>query len=430
MAKYPQTPFPSMGELIFELSIKSGLVTSSAKEPNQLFEELKAFKDERARQGKQPFHFINRVISDLEKRLARFINSDVHAAATFAHVCKSMEWYAGLVAASDVTLLSREQVDEILWMSAFPASSTAFLQAFERIYPGTDLKGMLSSKEPLADHLRSLCRRGNKDYKAIAQYRANKHGIDEDNARKTLDTWIKSTVPGLENLTEVMEALGHREDTGKMVWLLVARLLSKIGPRKRHHILTWMLHSDEFPPPAELFQLLKNAKGNEVGKALNIGQDRPWVQIRQALYKPEVPRDGPLLEDMIARLAKTWEPIIETTQHEIDWFNGRYLALQGRYEEAYPYYVDGYNNGVRRNNDVHTDLLDELLALAGRLGRVKDVKRYHELIQLTGVTEWDGKKESMAEHFESKFPAQLSYPANGYLKRDLGNMDEQTSPKS
>ncbi len=104
------------------------------------------------------------------------------------------------------------------------------------------------------------------------------------------------------------------------------------------------------------------------------------------------------------------------TQHEIDWFNGRYLALQGRYEEAYLLYVDGYNKGVRRNNDVHTDLLDELLALAGRLGKTKEVKRYHELIQLTGITQWDGKDQSMGTHFECKFPTALRYPANDYLK--------------
>lgn len=430
MTKFPETPFPSIGELVFELSVKSGLVPSTAKEPNPLYEELKAYRDERARHGKQPFHFINRVILDIEKRFDRFIQSEIHSVSTFGHLCKAMEWYADLMAVSDVTLLNREQVVEILWMSAFPASSSAFLKAFAQIHPETNPLVLLSSKEPLADYLRGICKRGNEDYKAIARYRATKHDIDEDNCRKTLETWLISTVPGLENLIDVMEALGYRDDTGKMVWLFVARLLSKIRLEKRRSIFVWMQNSSEFPPPAEMFRLLKIAKSDIVGKALNIGPDRPWFQIRAALYKEEIARDGAQLERMIARQAKTWEPMIEMVQHEIDWFNGRYLALQGRYEEAYLLYVDGYNNGVRRNKDVLTDLLDELLALAARLGKAKEVKRYHELLQLTGVTDWDGKNESLNEHFERKFPASLRYPANDYLKTATTNMDAQTAPKS
>ena len=428
MVRFPETPFPSVGELVFELSVKSGLVPAS-KQTNPLYEDLKAYKDERARPGKQPLHFVKTVLLDLEKRFAKFIQSDIHSVATFAYMCKAMEWYSGLIATSDVTLLNREQVVEILWQSAFPASSAGLLSAFSQIYPEIDPRELLSSKEPLAYYLKSICKRGSADFKAIAAYRAEKHAIDEENARDTVDTWFKGTVPSLDTLIEVMEALNLRGDTGKMVWLFTARLLSKTALVKRWQILNRITNGHKLPSPYEQFRELKISKGHEVGMALNIGMDRPWFQIRQALYKPEIARDGQQLENMIARMAKTWEPIGEMTQHEIDWFNGRYLALQGRLEEAYPLYVDGYNKGVRRNKDVHTDLLDELLALAGKLGKSKAVKRYHELLLLSGVTGWDGKQETLEAHFERKFPASLAYPTNGYLASASQDTDAQTAPK-
>lgn len=393
-----------------ELSLKSGLVTSS-KGPNPLYEDLKAFKDERERPGKRPLQFVQTVLVDLEMRFQKFIQSDEHSVAIFSRMCGSMEWYSGLIAVTDVTLLEREQVLNILWPSAFAAQSAAFLDAFHMFYPVIDPRELLASNAPLGTYLHRICKKGATDFKTIAEYRAVKNEIDVDNCRDTLDEWLKGkSIPGLENLTEVMKALGHFSDTGKLVWLFTARLLSKISPLQRSLILRRLNPNHGLPEPFEHFRLLKNKVSLEVGVALQIGQDRPWLRIRQALYDPQVQRNGAELEDMIARLTKTWEPIAEKTQHEIDWFNGRYLALQGRLDEAYPYYVDGFNGGLRRNKDVHTDLLDKLLALAGKLGKAKDVERFHGLILLTGNTEWDGSLGTMEQHFERKFPVALRYP--------------------
>ncbi|MES2191274.1 MAG: hypothetical protein V4454_14220 [Pseudomonadota bacterium] len=67
--------------------------------------------------------------------------------------------------------------------------------------------------------------------------------------------------------------------------------------------------------------------------------------------------------------------------------------------------------------------------MAGRLGKAKDVKRYHSLLLLTGVTVWDDKEGSMDAHFEQKFPAALRYPTNDYLKHASKNADVRIAPK-
>jgi len=409
--KYPVPPFPSFGELVYEVCIRSGLVPTNDDDPQ--YNQLKSFKDERKRPALRPIHFPKHVLVDVEKRLAGFIKSDMHAFLIFGAVRKFLESYSALIVTSDATLFNREQLEEsVLWPSAFASISAIFLKIFTELFPGNDAEELLRHPSPLALHIRTVCKAGPTDFKAICQFRADKYNIQPDNCRHTLDDWLNGeSVPRLESCQDVLDAMNMGNDTSSLVWMLTARLLSKTAPHHREQILYHLKHDNGLPDTIELFRALKRQAGWDLGEKLNIGPDRPYSKLRAALFDPAVPRDGAAVEDMIARQVKTWEPIAEHTMHEIEWFRGRYLVLCGKPEQAYEHYLAAYNLGAGRDPKIYQEVIDEALALAGKLGNKKGVRRFSELLYLYWSTDWDGQEESLPEHFERKFPQALRYVA-------------------
>ena len=408
--KFPVPPFPSVGELVYEVCIRSGLVPTNDSDP--LYNDLKSFKDERRRPALRPINFPKHVLVDVEKRLAGFIKDDMHALLIFGTVRKVLESYSALIVTSDATLFSREQLEEsVLWPSEFGSMSAIFLRIFTKIFPGVDAEELLSHPSPLALHIRTVCKSGPADFKTICQFRAEKYDIQPDNCRHTLDDWLNGrAVPRLENCQDVLDAMNLGNDTSSLVWILTARLLSRTASHHREQILYHLKPDNGLPGSSELFRALKREAGWNLGKNLTIGLDRPYAKLRAALFDPAVPRDGSAVEDMIARLVKTWEPIAEHTMHEIEWFRGRYLVLCGKPEQAYEHYLVAYNLGAGRDPKIYQEVIDEALALAGKLGNKKGVRRFSELLYMYWTTKWDGKEESLPEHFERKFPSALHYP--------------------
>lgn len=408
--KFPVPPFPSFGELVYEVCIRSGLVPTNDDDP--LYNELKSFKDERKRPALRPIHFPKHVLVDVEKRLAGFIKDDTLALCIFVNVRMFLEFYNALIVTSDATLFSREQLEEsVLWPSAFASISATFLKIFTELFPGVDTEVILSDPSPLALYIRTVCKAGSTDYKEICQFRANKYDIQSDNCRQTLDDWLSGkSVPRLDSCQDVLDAMSMGEDTSSLVWMLTARLLSRTAPHHREQILYHLKQDSGLADTTELFRALKRQAGWNLGKKLNIGPDRPYAKLRAALFDPAVPRDGAAVEDMITRLVKTWEPIAEHTTHEIEWFRGRYLVLCGKPEQAYEHYLAAYNLGAGRDQKIYQEVIDEALALAGKLGNKKGVRRFSELLYLYWTTEWNGCDETLPEHFERKFPEALRYP--------------------
>jgi hypothetical protein len=85
-------------------------------------------------------------------------------------------------------------------------------------------------------------------------------------------------------------------------------------------------------------------------------------------------------------------------------------VLCGNHEQAYEHYLAAYNLGAGRNPKIYQEVIDEALALAGKLGNKKGVRRFSELLYVYWETEWDGHEETLPEHFERKFPEALRYP--------------------
>ena len=195
----PVPPFPTVGEIVYEVATRSGLVTTS-NDKDPLYNALKAFRDDRKRPGLLPVEFPKTVLVDLEDRLAGFWNVEedgypgFNAYMTMGGVRRWLEYYAGFVAGRDATLIEREQmVEEVLWPTLFSAGGAFLLGVFSKWKPFMDVAQLLEADSPFGLYLRVLCGRGAADYRAICEYRSTRNEnrpIDRENCRKTLDQWL------------------------------------------------------------------------------------------------------------------------------------------------------------------------------------------------------------------------------------------------
>lgn len=409
-SKYPTTPFPLVGEIVYECAVRSGLVRSN-EVTDGLYDQLKAFKDDRKRPGLRPIEFPQNVLTSLDRRLTEFMRDEVGSLALSVAIRDWLSWYAGLVARSDATLLDREtMVEKILWPSVFADGAARFLSVLAKLYPVADPKSLLAAPAPLGMQLRQFCSLGREDFKAICLYRAKKEGIDPENCRKTLDQWLSGkAIPNLDRCIQVLDALGLGEDVASRVWLFVSRLLANTSQQRRALIADWLSADEPLPNSVELFNALRKKIAWDVGAKLSIGPDRPYARLQAALYDPSVPRDPVAIEDMLRRLECTWAPISAQTSHIVSWLRGRYLVLSGRYEEAFEHYLAAYNCGVGRDPDVYRKVIDEAMALAWKVGNMRAVERFQGWLGLYWTTEWDGAVDSLPEHFRRKFPDDLCF---------------------
>ena len=417
----PVPPFPTVGEIVYEVATRSGLVrTSNDKDP--LYNALKAFKDDRKRPGLLPIEFPKTVLVDFEDRLAAFWNVEeegnpgLNAYMTLGGIRQWLDSYAGFVAACDATLIEREQMVElVLWPTLFSTGGAFLLRVFVRWKPYIAPIHLLEADNPFGLYVRFLCKNGAADYKAICDYRAtHQQGgpIDRENCRKTLDQWLcGKAVPSLARCQEILVALGLAENLAAKIWMLTARLLQKTPKRYRLLILDRLKDDTPAEAQAEAHRLIKDLAW-KLGASLQIGPDRPYVKIRTALYQtdPVLPRVRADIVDMLRRQEKTWEPIADQTQHMIHWLWGRFHVLCGEYRAGLDRYKLAYDYGANRDPEIYHVALHEARILAAFLGEKRQAERFKGWAGLYSYLNADEENEPIVERFDKTFPPALRFP--------------------
>lgn len=406
--KLPVSPYPSIGEIVYEVATRSGLVLST--DGTGFYDDLKAFKDERKRPGLDPIAIPTTILFELENRLAIFIGDELFANTIFVAWRRWLEYYAALIPKHEAGLLHRRDMMYLLWPTVFAFGGGLVLKMVHHILPIVSLDKLLSDPAPFGCLVKAFCTWGARDYTKICEHRAEMNAIDLDNCRDTLDVWLKGpTVPNLDRAQEILEALGLGNEFGPRLWMVASRLLGRTPLKYREAILNHLNLPEDAGSSEDAFFWRKRQLSMERAEGLNIGPDRPYSALREALYDPAIPRDAHAVEDMLSRLERTWEPIAEETYHIIDWLRGRFLVLSGQEEKAMKCYQGAYSHGVGREADVFNHVLPEALALAGKLGKKKWVARFDSLLGLHWKGDWDGDSESLDKLFEKHFDSRLLY---------------------
>jgi hypothetical protein len=195
------------------------------------------------------------------------------------------------------------------------------------------------------------------------------------------------------------------------IWMLVARLLQKTPKRYRQLILDRHKADRPADPQKQAYCLMKELAWN-IGASLNIGPDRPYVKIRNALYQtePVLPRARADIVDMLHRQEKTWEPIANQTQHMIHWLWGRFHVLCGEYSAGLERYKLAYDYGANRDPEIYNVALHEARILAEFLGEKRQAERFKGWAGLYSYLDDDEENEPIAERFERTFPPALRFP--------------------
>lgn len=406
--KLPVSPYPSIGEIVYEVATRSGLVLST--DGTGFYDDLKAFKDERKRPGLDPIEIPTTILFKLENRLAIFIGDELFANAIFVAWRRWLEYYAALIPKHEAGLLHRRDMMYLLWPTIFAFGGSLVLKMIHHILPIVTLDKLLTAPAPFGFLVKAFCTWEARDYAKICEYRAEVNAIDLDNCRDTLDVWLRGpTVPNLDRAQEILQALGLGDEFAPKLWMVASKLLGRTPLKYRKAILNHLNNPEEAGSSEDAFFWRKRQLSIERAEGLNIGPDRPYSTLREALYDPAIPRDAHAVEDMLSRLERTWEPIAEETYHIIDWLRGRFLVLSGQEEQAMKCYQDAYSHGVGREADVFNHVLPEALALAGKLGKKKWVARFDSLLGLHWKGDWDGDSESLDKLFEKHFDSRLLY---------------------
>ncbi|PMX03125.1 hypothetical protein C1X59_05740 [Pseudomonas sp. FW215-R2] len=406
--KLPESPYPSIGEIVYEIATRSGLVLST--EGTGFYDDLKAFKDERKRPGLDPIEIPTTILLKLEKRLAAFIGDELFANSIFVAWRRWLEYYTAVIARHDAGLLGRRDMMYLLWPTVFAFGGGLVLKMIHHILPIVPLEKLLSDPAPFGYLVKAFCTWEVRDYAKICEYRAEANGIDLDNCRDTLDEWLKGqAVPNLDRAQEILQALGLGNEFAPKLWIVTSRLLGRTPLKYRKAISNHLNLREDAGSFLEAFYWRKRQLSMERAKGLDIGPDRPYSELREALYDPAIPRDAHAVEDMLIRLERTWSPIAEETYHIINWLRGRFLVLSGQEEKAMKCYQDAYVHGMGREAEVFDHVLPEALALAGKLGKKKWVARFDSLLSLHWKGDWDGDSESLGELFKKYFDSRLLY---------------------
>lgn len=424
----PVTPFPLLGEIVHECAVRSGLVSSNVLEDSKLYADLKALKDDRRRPALRPAILPLEILTQLEHRLAKYSGSEMFAFTTFLQIRRALEHYARTIGSADVTLLTRKEVVEnLLWPTLFSACAAVCLEPLDSFFHVTDLRSLLEHERPFARFFQGLCVKGTDDYRLIWEFRANRRHIDLENSERTVREWLNgSNVPTLDSCDDILEALGMGGDPGTRQWVLVARLLAKTSYEHRSQILHRVNDKCHEPLMAH-FQRLRRELTWSVSRKLNIGPDRPFGKIREALYNADGPRAPLEIEDMLERQRVTWEPISDQTRHILEWLWGRYFVLNGRFAEAFEKYLAAYEWGFGRDSDVLAYVVNEMTALAAKLGEWRTADKFSDIASLYGHPAWDGCREATQDAFDQQFGPELFFVA-GPARRCIESTDGLLGP--
>jgi len=83
------SPYPPIGEIVYEVAVRSGLVLST--DISNLYEDLKAFKDDRKRPGLDPIEIPTTILYSLEARLADYLG-DPYALRNCTQLTSQLHW--------------------------------------------------------------------------------------------------------------------------------------------------------------------------------------------------------------------------------------------------------------------------------------------------------------------------------------------------
>jgi hypothetical protein len=418
MASYVavKTVYPTLGEVVAFVAVRSGLVSAIDDDP--LYERLKPFV--REQKGKD-FAGLERVLDVLQDRLEGWLAPPEIGNLTFTFFRRFLRNYKALIRAGRVSVIGRERFMRDTLIPQFFVPYAAFLlRALSREpFDFFDLDQLLRCDAPLRVMLAIPLKAKNKDWNHLAELYEGKHqvrgegepGHDIDDKRKLIRQWGSGkATPDITVCMALLDGLDWSKYSGFVFWVWIARFLQKVD--KSHRVLIAdAVRSEVRLPDLRQFSEEITAENDAIGR-MSIRQDAVVIlRNLSALLFYDTYRnfgDKARVEGLLADVRVLVEGK-EHVKYYVTWLEAKYWLYCRDYNRALEKYEQAFYEGMYGESQAETMILPEWAAVAQKQNATAALKRIDSRMRFLSIypTELDaaGVAAMRLETFRKNFGA-------------------------
>lgn len=408
MATYDakHTVYPTIGEIIQFIAIKSGLVSSHPDIGDEAYAHLKPFAKEQ--RGKD-FSELDTVLDMLEYRLDQYIAPPGVGVICIEVFRRFLQRYKSLILRTRVYAWSREQFVEEVLIPDFVVPHAAwllcqlnkppfdFMSAVELLRAMAPLKVAFSYFLSLKDAEASWT-----DMSKMYAGKARTYGDaipvhDIEDKRKLIHKWgTAKATPSFETCLQLLESLDLAEFSGYVFWTWIARFLQKIDLRYRDQIADAIECDMALPTPKELAERVTQMGDKRPNLVLSQDAQMHLRMLTTLLFYNRHRHQGDKAR-VEALLALVKEAVGEspTAKFYVTWLDARYHLYCRDMNRALKGYEQAFNEGMYMDSQAETCILPEWAAIAQKAKNAPALKRIDSRMRMLGMYP-EGSAEEVA----------------------------------
>lgn len=399
------TVYPTIGEIVTFMAVRSGLVSTDGSDPT--YDHLKLFV--REQKGKD-FALLEKILDELQRRLEEGLAPPGVGDITFEVFRRFLDRYKSLILRGRVNAWSREQFIEEKLVPEFIVPYAAWLlrQLNREPFDVFNLDELLRSAAPLKVAFGYPLSFAGKTWLDLAEIYPGKsqsyggkepvHDIEEK--KKLVRKWGSGeATPSMDTCLELLDGLKQSQYSGIVFWIWIARFLQKIDKRYRILIADAVQRKTEMPAPADFAKML--TEENEAIARLGINQDARYCfnQLTNLLFysKHRARGDKARAEQLLAAVKELVGDAPHTTKYYITWLEARYHLYCRDMPKALAGYEEAFYEGMYSDFQAETMVLPEWAAIAQKAGDKAALKRIDSRMKLLRIYPTGMSADEVAE---------------------------------
>lgn len=396
MAKYDtrDTVYPTVGEVIQFIAVKSGLVATDSQNRDEVYVHLKLFA--REQRGKD-FRLLDEILDELQDRLERDIAPPGISVIIFELFRRFLERYKVLILRARVNAWTREQFVEGILIPEFIVPYAAWLlkRLNEKPFDFLSIVELLRSVAPLKvafTHFLLLSGKSWSDLPEVYQGKARSYGgtepeHDPEDKRKLIHKWgTGKGTPSFETCLELLDGLGLAEFSGIVFWTWISRFLQKVDIQYRNQIADAIECNAGLPSPKAFAERVTGASDALSRPALSRDTVKHLRMLTTLLFynRHRHQGDKARVETLLAKVRESVGEL-SLTKFYVTWLEARYHLYCRDLEKALEGYEQAFNEGMYRDCQAETCILPEWAAIAQKADNAPALKRIDSRMKMLGL---------------------------------------------
>lgn len=398
------TVYPTVGEIVTFLAVRSGLVRTDASD--LVYDHLKLFV--REQKGKD-FGQLEQVLDALQHRLETLFAPPGWGDITFDVFRRFLDLYKSLILRGRANAWGRERfIDEKL-VPEFIVPYAAWLlkQLNREPFDILNLDVLLRSEAPLKvafDYSLSLAGKSWLELAEIYHGKAQAYGGKEpvhdiEDNKKLVRKWgAGKATPPMETCLELLKGLDQVQYSGIVFWVWISRFLQKIDKRYRILIANAIQRKTEMLAPSDFANML--TKENDELARSGTNQDARYCfnQLTNLLfYSRHRTRGDKARAEQLLATVKELVGDAPVSKYYITWLEARYHLYCRDMPKALAGYEKAFYEGMYGDCQAETMVLPEWAAIAQKAGDKAALKRIDSRMKLLRIYPAEMSMEEVAE---------------------------------